>query len=57
MNEITQKESNVVYEDYLELIDLRNRIAENGDLYEEDHFLLDRVLDYIEIFMREKGVK
>ena len=47
----------IVYKDYLDLIDLRNRIAENGELYEEDHFTLDHILDYIEIFMKEIGVE
>lgn len=50
MNELENKSE--VYKDYLDLIDLRNRIVENGELYEEDRFTLDRILDYIEIFMK-----
>lgn len=47
----------IIYKDYLDLIDLRYRIAENGELYEEDRFTLDNILDYIEIFMKEIGVE
>ena len=52
--------------DYEDLIDLRNRIADGTDddttLYEEDHIVLDHILDYMEVFMKyikgkEKDVK
>ncbi len=35
---------------YERILDLRNRISLDGDdtIYEEDHLLLDEVLDYIE---------
>lgn len=46
-----EKISKLITEDYADLIDLRNRIKENGDIYEEDHITLDHILDYIELFM------
>ena len=33
---------------YNELIDLRNRLKDSDEIYEEDHMLLDRVLDFME---------
>ena len=35
---------------YEELIGFRNRLKESNDVYEEDAFLLDRVLDDIEMY-------
>lgn len=46
---------NSIKQDYNDLIDLRNRIADGTDddttLYEEDHITLDHILDYMEIIM------
>ena len=43
--------------DYEYLIDLRNRLADGTDddteLFEEDHVILDHILDYMEIFIDE----
>lgn len=45
--------------DYYDLIELRNRLHDSTDndivIYEEDHITLDRILDYMEYFI--KGVK
>lgn len=51
-----------IFSDYDYLIDLRNRLADCSDeIYEEDHVILDHILDYMEIFideiMKEKEYK
>lgn len=42
-------------QDYFDCIDLRNRIAEGSDndteLFEEDHLMLDHILDCCEVFI------
>ena len=51
-----EKIKKTVVNDYLNLIDLRNRIADGTDddttLYEEDHLTLDHILDYMEVFIK-----
>lgn len=45
-----------IEQDYIDLIELRNRIKENPDeeitLYEEDSILLDHILDNMETFIK-----
>lgn len=52
-NDITKtKVKKDILNDYTYLIDLRNRLAEyDTDIYEEDHVILDHILDYMEIFI------
>lgn len=46
----------IIQADYEDCVDLRNRIANGTDeetiIYEEDHLILDRILDYLEILMK-----
>lgn len=50
-----------IQEDYNDLIDLRNRIAngtdEDTELFEEDHITLDHTLDYLERFIELINIK
>lgn len=34
--------------DYDDLIDIRNKVAQDIEMYEEDHHTLDHILDYME---------
>lgn len=44
----------IIQQDYSDLINLRNRLAEPDTIiYEEDYLLLDHILDYIEIICKE----
>lgn len=44
--------------DYNDLIDLRNRLSNDtehphhNEIYEEDHLILDHILDYLEILLK-----
>lgn len=39
-------------QDYADLLNLRNRIMEGEELYEEDHIILDHALDNLEILIK-----
>lgn len=44
--------------DYNDLVDLRNRLSNDtehphhNEIYEEDHLILDHILDYLEILLK-----
>lgn len=44
--------------DYDDLVDLRNRLSNDtehphhNEIYEEDHLILDHILDYLEILLK-----
>ena len=39
-------EKKIAKKEYQEVLELRNRLLYEHTVYEEDHLLLDRVLDY-----------
>jgi len=49
-------EKKIAKVEYQEVFELRNRLSVDGsgETYEEDHLLLDRVLDLLELIMLDK---
>lgn len=49
---------NYLQQDYNDLVDLRNRLSNDtehphhNEIYEEDHLILDHILDYLEILLK-----
>lgn len=49
---------NYLHKDYEDLVDLRNRLSNDtehphhNEIYEEDHLILDHILDYLEILLK-----
>ena len=49
---------NYLQQDYDNLVDLRNRLSNDtehphyNEIYEEDHLILDHILDYLEILLK-----